>query len=129
MVSKAEWDEKTDEAIAEAGCGEALSEFGKDLEKGMRLRAKAKALEDEADGLKEQAKALLEPAFMVAGIARIGIEGLGAMYWKNGSNSFVSGKKVVENLATAGIDPGVAKKAVEDATSVKKYKYFQLQQK
>ncbi len=123
-----QWDEKT---MTEVAVKKGFKDFEADLLKGIQLRAKVKALKGEVEGLEDQAKALLEPAFTLLKTTRIGTNGLGVLSWRNGSSpARVDGVKVIENLVTAGVDPTVARKAVDDATTPgTPYKYFQLTNK
>lgn len=126
MSKKLEWDKKTNGADSPA-----IDSFAADIKKAINLKIRIKAAKDELDGLEEQFKELskdiIEPAFTVLNTKNAGIVGVGGISWRGGSSpAVVNGTGVIEFLVMNGIDPDLAKKAVdENTTPGKKYTYFQ----
>lgn len=119
-------DDDTREALAGVGEQEWIQDY---LIRGMKMRAKAKALEEEFNALKAEGGELLTAALGALGLKKAKMEGLGTAFDKKGTNASVSGKKAREELINRGVDPAVAAAAIEAATTTKTYTYIEFRTK
>jgi len=79
--------------------------YRKEMEGALLLRARAKALEDEAKVLKEQSSVTLGTLMALHDIDKFGIPGVGQVSQKISRGSSVNAKKLTENLALEGMEP------------------------
>jgi hypothetical protein len=84
----------------------------------MGMRASAAALEKEAEQLKKDANALLEPLFELVGEDKVENEGVGTVSRVLTTRETLDKDLAKENLAAAGVDTGVISVAFSKATKV-----------
>jgi hypothetical protein len=83
------------------------------LEKAMRVRAKAKALEDEAKVLKRDSNDTLLPLMMAHNLKDYSVEGLGKVIVKTSSGSSIDKKVLIEQMLLEGVNPNAVNRIVE----------------
>ena len=76
----------------------------KEIERGLKLGIKAKALEKEAKALKEKSTSILLPLMISYNIKKYEVEGLGKASVRTSHGKSISEAKLREQLLLAGMD-------------------------
>ena len=97
-----------------------------ELEKAMRVRAKAKALEDEAKTLKDEANGILLPLMTAHGMKDYAVEGLGKATVKTSSGSSIDKKILVEQMLLEGVDPLSVHRIMDNSTKTWSTEYVEF---
>ena len=91
------------------------------LDKGLRMRAKCKAVEDDLKVLKAEANSLIEPAMAMLDITSYVVEGVGRVTVKEGARSSINRELLIELMLLKGISVGTTQEIVSEATKVSTY--------
>ena len=88
-----------------------------EIDKAIRMRAQAKALEDEAANLKEGANDILTALMPVLGLKTSTLEGVGTVTRSISKGSSINRLKLIENLLDLNLDPDVITDTIQKSSS------------
>ncbi len=91
------------------------------LDEGLKMRAKAKMMEDEAKVIKAEANEMLETSLNLLGLKDYAIDGIGKVALASGKSTSMSKEKLTMALLEGGVAHGVVVGAIEKATKVSYY--------
>ncbi len=91
------------------------------LDKGLRMRAMIKEIEDGNKIIKAEANNLIEPAMAMMGLTSYIVEGVGRVTVKEGSRSSINREMILEEMLKYGMSASAASDIVGRATKVSTY--------
>ena len=88
-----------------------------EIDKAIRMRAQAKALEEDAANLKEGANDILAAFMPALGLKKSSLEGVGTVIRGTSKGSAINKLKLIENLLALDLDPGVITDTIKKSSS------------
>jgi len=88
-----------------------------EIDKAIQMRARAKALEEDAATLKEGANDILATFMSALDIKKSSLEGVGTVTRGISKGSAVNRLKLIENLLALDLDPGVITDTIKASSS------------
>ena len=104
---------------------ELISVFRADILRGISLKAKAKAAEDDFKNYKTAADDILKPIFLALDVKSAGLTGMGTAMLKYGTNVTINREKLELALLSRGMGAGEIAEIVEASQNVKQYDYIE----
>jgi hypothetical protein len=100
-----------------------------ELDEGLKMRAKAKMMEDEVKVIKAEANEMVEASLAMLGLKDYTVEGIGKVALGSGSNTSMSKEKLTLALVEKGVEPAVVVGAIAKATKTSYYTYVKYTKK